>query len=99
MYGDFQISELVPHEGFVIQQFRTHAQVAFRRGILKRNTYHGLTHMGRCYHFRKKSTPKSNDAKNKLIPESTVDGLGIGVASSYGLLKQFNTLLKEYFKN
>ena len=55
--------------------------------------------MGRCYHFRKKSTPKSNDAKNKLIPESTVDGLSIGVAPSYGLLKQLNTLLKEYFKN
>ena len=135
MYGDFQISELVPQEGFVIQQFRTHAQVAFRIGILKRNIYHGLTHiwggaclvprrlsfdenvrakeggkdttrllslpfpwslavhhqslvsrspllcekpkrlrrrLGRCYHFRKKSTPKSNDAKNKLILESTV---------------------------
>ena len=28
--------------------------------------------MGRCYHFRKKSTPKSNDAKYKVILESTV---------------------------
>ena len=35
--GTFNFLNLVPQEGFIIQQFRTHAQVAFRR-IISRAT-------------------------------------------------------------
>ena len=55
--------------------------------------------MGQRFHFRKKSTPKSNDAKNKLILESNVAWVKHGSCSELWAPKAIQYIAETIFYN
>ena len=61
-------------------------------------SYHGCTHIWGCASiFARKVLQNQMMLKINYFSKALLHGLSIGVAPSYGLLKQFNTLLKQYF--